>query len=64
LLGNSLADVSVDVNAHGRSKHEGSAANEQNKTSNKQVATESAMETDPLKAKASSDTSDGLDTYV
>jgi hypothetical protein len=64
LLGNSLADVSVDVNAHGRSKHEGSAANEQNKTSNKQVATESAMETDPLKAKASSDNSDGLDTYV
>ena len=64
LLGNSLADVSVDVNAHGRSKHEGSATNEQNKTSNKQVATESAMETDPLKAKASSDTSDGLDTYV
>ena len=64
LLGNSLADVSVDVNAHGRSKHEDSAANEQNKTSNKQVATESAMETDPLKAKASSDNSDGLDTYV
>jgi len=64
LLGNSLADVSVDVNAHGRSKHEGSAANEQNKASTKQVATESAMETDPLKAKASSDNSDGLDTYV
>ena len=64
LLGNSIADVSVDVNAHGRSKHEGSAANEQNKASTKQVATESAMETDPLKAKASSDNSDGLDTYV
>jgi len=64
LLGNSLADVSVDVNAHGRSKHEDSAANEQNKTSNKQVATESAMETNSSKAKASSDTSDGLDTYV
>jgi hypothetical protein len=64
LLGNSLADVSVDVNAHGRSKHEGSAANEQNKASTKQVATESAMETNPSKAKASSDNSDGLDTYV
>ena len=64
LLGNSIADVSVDVNAHGRSKHEGSAANEQNKASTKQVATESAMETNPLKAKASSDNSDGLDTYV
>ena len=64
LLGNSLADVSVDVNAHGRSKHEGSAANEQNKASTKQVATESAMETNSSKAKASSDTSDGLDTYV
>jgi len=64
LLGNSIADVSVDVNAHGRSKHEGSAANEQNKASTKQVATESAMETNPSKAKASSDNSDGLDTYV
>ena len=64
LLGNSLADVSVDVNARGRSKHEGSAANEQNKASTKQVATESAMETNPSKAKASSDNSDGLDTYV
>ena len=64
LLGNSIADVSVDVNAHGRSKHEGSAANEQNKASTKQVATESAMETNSSKAKASSDTSDGLDTYV
>jgi len=64
LLGNSLADVSVDVNAHGRSKHEGSAANEQNKASTKQVATESAMETNPSKAKASSDNSDGLDTNV
>jgi len=64
LLGNSIADVSVDVNAHGRSKHEGSAANEQNKASTKQVATESAMETNSSKAKASRDTSDGLDTYV
>jgi hypothetical protein len=64
LLGNSIADVSVDVNAHGRSKHEGSAANEQNKASTKQVAAESAMETNSSKAKASSDTSDGLDTYV
>ena len=64
LLGNSLADVSVDVNTHGQSKREGSAANEQNKASTKQVATESAMETNPSKAKASSDNSDGLDTYV
>lgn len=64
LLGNSLADVSVDVNAHGQSKHEGSAANAHNKASAKQVATESAIEAEPLKAKASSDNSDGLDTYV
>ena len=64
LLGNSLADVSVDVNAHGQSKHEGSAANEHNKATAKQVATESAIEAEPLKAKASSDNSDGLDTYV
>ena len=64
LLGNSLADVSVDVNAHGQSKHEGSAANANNKASAKQVATESAIEAEPLKAKASSDNSDGLDTYV
>jgi len=64
LLGNSLADVSVDVNTHGQSKREGSAANEQNKPSIKQIATESAKEAGPLKAKASSDNSDGLDTYV
>ncbi len=64
LLGNSLADVSVDVNTHGQSKREGSAANEQNKASIKQIATESAKEAGPLKAKASSDNSDGLDTYV
>ena len=64
LLGNSLADVSVDVNAHGQSKHEGNAANANNKASAKQVATESAIEAEPLKAKASSDNSDGLDTYV
>ena len=64
LLGNSLADVSVDVNAHGQSKHEGGAANAHNKASAKQVATESAIEAEPLKAKASSDNSDGLDTYV
>ncbi len=64
LLGNSLADVSVDVNAHGQSKHEGSAANAHNKASAKQVATETAIEAEPLKAKASSDNSDGLDTYV
>ena len=64
LLGNSLADVSVDVNAHGQSKHEGNAANANNKASAKQVATESAIEAEPLQAKASSDNSDGLDTYV
>ncbi|MDA0804619.1 MAG: flagellar hook-length control protein FliK [Proteobacteria bacterium] len=64
LLGNSLADVSVDVNTHGQSKREGSAANEQNKASIKQIAPESAKEAGPLKAKASSDNSDGLDTYV
>ena len=64
LLGNSLADVSVDVNAHGQSKHEGSAANAHNKASAKQVATGTAIEAEPLKAKASSDNSDGLDTYV
>ena len=64
LLGNSLADVSVDVNAHGQSKHEGSAANAHNKASAKQVATETAIEAEPLKPRASSDNSDGLDTYV
>ena len=64
LLGNSLADVSVDVNAHGQSKHEGSAANAHNKASAEQVATGTAIEAEPLKAKASSDNSDGLDTYV
>ena len=64
LLGNSLADVSVDVNAHGQSKHEGSEANAHNKASAKQVATETAIEAEPLKPRASSDNSDGLDTYV
>ena len=64
LLGNSLANVSVDVNAHGQSKHEGSEANAHNKASAKQVATETAIEAEPLKPRASSDNSDGLDTYV
>lgn len=64
LLGNSLADVSVDVNAHGQSKHEGSEANAHNKASAKQVATETAIEAEPLNPRASSDNSDGLDTYV
>ena len=63
LLGNSLADVSVDVNAHGQGKQEGSAENSQG-TAARQIAGESATEGEPLKSKATSDNSDGLDTYV
>ena len=63
LLGNSLADVSVDVNAHGQGKQEGSAENSQG-TAARQIAGESATEGEPLKNKATSDNSDGLDTYV
>ena len=64
LLGNSLANVSVDVNAHGQGKQEGSAPNSQNAAASSQVASESATEAEPLKNKAASDNSDGLDTYV
>ena len=64
LLGNSLADVSVDVNAHGQGKQEGSAENSQGAAAARQIAGESATEGEPLKSKATSDNSDGLDTYV
>jgi X-X-X-Leu-X-X-Gly heptad repeat protein len=64
LLGNSLADVSVDVNAHGQGKQEGSAENSQGAAAARQIAGESATEGEPLKNKATSDNSDGLDTYV
>jgi X-X-X-Leu-X-X-Gly heptad repeat protein len=64
LLGNSLADVSVDVNAHGQGKQEGSAENSQGTAAARQIAGESATEGEPLKSKATSDNSDGLDTYV
>ena len=64
LLGNSLADVSVDVNAHGQGKQEGSAENPQGAAAARQIAGESATEGEPLKSKATSDNSDGLDTYV
>ena len=64
LLGNSLADVSVDVNAHGQGKQEGSAENPQGAAAARQIAGESAAEGEPLKSKATSDNSDGLDTYV
>ena len=64
LLGNSLADVSVDVNAHGQGKQEGSAENSQGTAAARQIAGESATEGEPLKNKATSDNSDGLDTYV
>ena len=64
LLGNSLADVSVDVNAHGQGKQEGSAENSQGAAAARQIAGESATEGEPSKSKATSDNSDGLDTYV
>lgn len=65
LLGNSLADVSVDVNAHGQGKQEGSAENPQGAAAARQIAGESAAtEGEPLKSKATGDNSDGLDTYV
>ena len=64
LLGNSLADVSVDVNAHWQGKQEGSAENPQGAAAAKQIAGESAAEGEPLKSKATGDNSDGLDTYV
>ena len=64
LLGNSLADVSVDVNAHGQGKQEGSAENPQGAAAARQIAGESATEGEPLKSKATGDNSDGLDTYV
>ena len=64
LLGNSLADVSVDVNAHGQGKQEGSAENSQGAAAARHIAGESATEGEPLKSKATSDNSDGLDTYV
>ena len=64
LLGNSLADVSVDVNAHGQGKQEGSAENSQGAAAARQIAGESATEGEPLKSKATNDNSDGLDTYV
>ena len=64
LLGNSLADVSVDVNAHGQGKQEGSAENSQGAAAARQISGESATEGEPLKSKATSDNSDGLDTYV
>lgn len=64
LLGNSLADVSVDVNAHGQGKQEGSAENSQGAAAARQIAGESATDGELLKSKATSDNSDGLDTYV
>jgi len=64
LLGNSLADVSVDINAHGQGRQEGSAENSQGAAAARQIAGESATEGEPLKSKATSDNSDGLDTYV